>query len=67
MRVPPPTPSVRPVETTGSARAAANACVMSDSSTPAGVLVLDAVVFVVGVAILGALIVWFGRRIFSEK
>jgi len=40
---------------------------MSQSSTPAGVLVLDAVVFIAGVVILGALIAWFARRIFSEK
>ncbi len=41
--------------------------VMTDTSTPPGVIALDAVVFIAGVIILGALIVWFGRRIFSEK
>lgn len=40
---------------------------MPDSSTPAGVLTLDAVVFVIGVALLGSLIVWFARKIFLEK
>lgn len=40
---------------------------MSDSSTPAGVIALDAVVFVVGVVLLGSLIVWFARKIFLEK
>jgi hypothetical protein len=29
--------------------------------------VLDSVVFVVGVAVLGGLLVWWGRRIFGEK
>jgi hypothetical protein len=29
--------------------------------------VLDAVVFVVGVVILGGVLAWWGRRIFSEK
>lgn len=40
---------------------------MTQTSTPPGVIALDAVVFIVGVIILGSLIVWFGRRIFNEK
>lgn len=40
---------------------------MTDSSTPAGVIVLDAVVFIIGVAILGSAIAWFARKIFWEK
>ena len=33
----------------------------------AGVVALDAVVFVIGVAILGAVLVYFARRIFKEE
>ncbi|GAC1303288.1 MAG: hypothetical protein NVSMB19_13160 [Vulcanimicrobiaceae bacterium] len=51
----------------GGARHAAKRPTMSDSSTPTGVLVLDAVVFIGGVAILTVVIVWFARRIFSDK
>ena len=40
---------------------------MTDNSTPPGVIALDAVVFIVGVLVLGTLIVWFARRIFDEK
>lgn len=40
---------------------------MTDTSTPPGVIALDAVVFIGGVIILGAGILWFARRIFSEK
>ncbi len=40
---------------------------MFQSASPNGVIVLDAVVFILGVAVLGAAIVWFARRIFFEK
>ena len=40
---------------------------MNATPTPNGVIVLDAVVFVIGVAILGAIIVYFARRIFKEE
>jgi hypothetical protein len=33
----------------------------------ASVVVLDSVVFIIGVAILGGLLVWFARRIFFEE
>lgn len=39
---------------------------MSQTSTPPGVIALDAVVFIGGVIVLGALIYWFGRRIFTN-
>jgi hypothetical protein len=32
-----------------------------------GVVALDAAVFVIGVAILGAVLVYFARRIFKEE
>ncbi len=40
---------------------------MTESSTPPGVIALDAIVFIGGVIVLGAIIVWFARRIFLEK
>lgn len=36
-------------------------------STTTGIVVLDSVVFLGGVAVLGSLLVWFGRRIFAEE
>jgi len=38
---------------------------MTSTSTPGGVLVLDAVVFIGGVLILGVVIAYFARRIFK--
>ena len=40
---------------------------MQASSPSPGVTVLDAVVFVIGVAILGAVLAYFARRIFKEE
>jgi hypothetical protein len=34
---------------------------------PASVVILDAVVFVGGVAILGAVLWWWGRKIFKDE
>jgi hypothetical protein len=36
-------------------------------SASTALVVLDSSVFLLGVAILGSLLVWWGRRIFSEN
>ena len=45
----------------------ATAATLVDSNSARNVVVLDSVVFVLGLALLGGVIVWWGRRIFSEK
>ncbi|GAC1303813.1 MAG: hypothetical protein NVS2B3_13110 [Vulcanimicrobiaceae bacterium] len=70
MPVAPPIDATRPLEATEGARKHApderRTRHMTETSTPPGVIALDAVVFIAGVLILGALIVWFARRIFKE-
>ncbi len=38
-----------------------------DDARGRNLVILDSVVFVLGVALLGGVIVWWGRRIFTEK
>ncbi len=40
---------------------------MQASPPSAGLAVLDTVVFIIGVAIFGAVLVYFARRIFKEE
>jgi len=48
-------------------RRSAVAAPLVDAARTRNLVLLDSVVFVLGVVLLGAVIVWWGRRIFLEK